>query len=59
MHLELVTSSAAQPLACSDMNNGEDKTKSSLKLALNKKLTTALVTHHLSQNEADALFISC
>ena len=32
----------------------------SLKLALNQKLTTALVTqHHLSQNEADALFNSC
>ena len=40
--------------------NGEGKTKSSLKLALNQKLPTALVVQqHLSQNEADALFTSC
>ena len=40
--------------------NGEGKTKSLLKLDLNKKLTTALVTqHHLSQNKVDALFTSC
>ena len=33
---------------------------SKLKLALNQKLSTALVTqHHLSQNEADNLFNAC
>lgn len=31
-----------------------------MKLALNQKLSTALVTqHHLSQSEADALFNAC
>ena len=44
----------------SDANNGGSKTKSSLTLALNKKLTTALVMqYHLSQNEVDALFTLC
>ena len=40
-------------------SNSSDASKL-LRLALNQKLTTALVTqHHLSQNEADALFNSC
>ena len=45
------------PASGDDENKGS---KSKMKLALNQRLATALVTqHHLSQNEADDLFNEC